>query len=73
MQNDNIGIDAGVIWNLLSEKKGLTIRQIGEYTGFNGSFISLPLGWLARENNIDFMERNGVVHIQLKKMTEMYY
>lgn len=74
MYRNNIGINAGVIWHLLSEKGGLTIRQIGELTSHKELFIILSLGWLAKENKIVFKEENGEILIELNKITsDMYY
>ena len=74
MYKNDIGINAGVIWHLLSEKGELSIREIGEMTSFREAFIYLALGWLSRENKIHFYEKTGVVYIELNQMaSEMYF
>jgi len=77
MLKQDIGINAGIIWNLLHEKGALTARNIGELTGFREVLITLSLGWLAKEDKIDFFEKNDTVYIELKKAnsnySEMYY
>jgi hypothetical protein len=50
MLKHDIGINAGVIWNLLNEKGALTERKIGELTGLKEVMITMALGWLARED-----------------------
>jgi len=74
MYKNDIGINAGVIWRLLSEKGELSIREIGELTNFREAFIYLALGWLSRENKIRFSEKNGVVYAELNQIaSEMYF
>ena len=50
----DIGVNAGIIWHLLSEKGALTISQLNELTGFERQELMLALGWLSRENKVDF-------------------
>lgn len=52
MLKNDIGKKAGTIWRLLAENGELTLRQIGEFTGFRENVIYLALGWLAREKKI---------------------
>ena len=74
MYKNDIGINAGVIWHLLSEKGELSIREIEELTNFRESFICFALGWLSREDKIYFFEKNGVVYVMLNRIaTEMYF
>jgi hypothetical protein len=74
MYKNDIGINAGVIWRLLSEKGKLSIREIGELTNFRDAFIMLSLGWLAREDKINFVETQGTLYIELiQPGMEMYY
>ena len=65
MYRIDAGINAGVIWRLLSDKGALSIREIGEFTNYRESFIYLSLGWLLREEKIRFFEKNGVVYVEL--------
>jgi hypothetical protein len=75
MLKHDIGINAGIIWNLLNEKGALTGRKIGELTGFKEAMITMALGWLAREDKIDFFEKHDTIYIELKKTnySEMYF
>jgi hypothetical protein len=73
MYKTDIGINAGVIWRLLSEKGELSIREIGEYTHFNESFIRYSLGWLARENKIRFYEKEGMLYVKLEEAAHEWY
>lgn len=74
MLKNDIGINAGVIWQLLSNEGALSITQIGEFTGYNEKNIYLALGWLFRENKIRFIYRNEILYLELNNSTsEMYY
>lgn len=74
MLKNDIGINAGVIWQLLSDEGALSIRQVGELTGYNDKNIYLALGWLSRENKIQFIYKNEILYIELNSSTsEMYY
>jgi len=74
MYKNDVGINAGVIWRLLSEKKELSIIEIGELTNFREPFIFLALGWLLREDKIIFFEKNGVGYVRLNLIVpEMYF
>jgi hypothetical protein len=74
MYKNDIGINAGVIWRLLSDKGALSIRELGELTNYRESFIYLSLGWLSREDKIRFLEKDGAVYVELThSVTEMYY
>jgi len=74
MYKSDVGINAGVIWHLLSEKRELSIMEIGELTNFREPFIYLALGWLLREDKICFFEKNGVGYVKLNMIaSEMYF
>jgi len=57
---------AGKIWRILSERGRLSIRKIGELTSLNEAIIFLGIGWLARENKINFYNRSGMLYVELK-------
>ena len=65
MKNE-VGQYAGIVWRLLSERKKMSIRKIGEITFFKETRIFLALGWLARENKIEFQNQSGTLYVELK-------
>ncbi len=74
MLKQDIGINAGTIWHLLSKKGKLTLREIGELTNYKDTLILLALGWLSREDKIEFSEKNEVIYIKLKSfLSDIYY
>lgn len=56
MEKGKIGTDAGIIWQLLNEKGNVRIVDLKKATKKDIKDIYLALGWLARENKIQFIE-----------------
>ena len=74
MYENDIEINAAVIWHLLADHGAMSIRDLSEQTDFREAFILLSLGWLAREKKIHFFEKNGILRIELcASVSEMYY
>lgn len=74
MLKKDIGIDAGTIWRYLSEKGKLSIKEIAELTNYKEALILLALGWLSRENKIQFSTHNENLYVELSAdPTEIYY
>ncbi len=74
MLKEDVGINAGIIWDLLSEKGRLSIREIGELTHYKDSLLLLSLGWLSRENKITITDAGGYIYVELNVVaTETYY
>ncbi|MDU1890837.1 MAG: winged helix-turn-helix domain-containing protein [Dysgonomonas sp.] len=74
MLKEDIGLNSGIIWHLLFDNGTLSVRQIGELTGYKDKMIVLSLGWLAREDKINFVEKNDTIYIELKpSFQEIYY
>lgn len=75
MYKNDIGINAGTIWHLLADKDAVSIPQICEHTNYGEASVMLALGWLSREDKIRFLDKQGVVYIELNKypISEMYF
>nr|WP_280746996.1 winged helix-turn-helix domain-containing protein [Parabacteroides sp. PF5-9] len=74
MIKNDIGLDAGNVYFLLSQRGRLSLRKIGELTHKRESHIFLSLGWLLRENKINAIEQNGEWLFEVKSvMSEIYY
>lgn len=56
MNTDTIGSWAGLVWNALNEADVLDKKQIKTITKLKDKEIYAALGWLARENKINFIE-----------------
>lgn len=53
MEKRHIGTNAGIIWNLLSNKQHWTAKQLSEETGLSKKDVYSAIGWLAREDKIE--------------------
>ena len=64
MDKNQIGLNAGVIWNILDANKDKHVWEVEELQQTSG--LAVPdfyaaIGWLARENKVDFGE-DGITH-----------
>ena len=46
-------MNAGTIWNLLSDEKHLSLQALKEKSGLTDIDLWTAIGWLARENKIE--------------------
>ncbi|MCD7973764.1 MAG: winged helix-turn-helix domain-containing protein [Candidatus Azobacteroides sp.] len=67
MENKLIGKDAGKIWRLLAKTGRMTIWKIVELTNFPELYIFLTLGWLSRENKINYLEIEDELYVEVNK------
>lgn len=56
MNNQEIGENAGLIWNTLETKGEMQISKLKKTTELSVEDFYLALGWLARENKISLFE-----------------
>ena len=74
MEEYDVENKAVLVWQILSKRDRMSVRQIGELTNYKESFLFIVLGWLLRENKISLIENRGVLHVQLNKVTpDIYY
>ena len=60
MKKDNIGTNAGLVWRTLFYKgTKATFNELLEDTGLNAIDLSSAIGWLAREDKVEFFCENG--------------
>lgn len=70
MNEDQIGIWAGTIWQALNERGMLSIQELSDTTGLDLKAIYSALGWLARESKVNFDDNDEV---SLRFFKEQYY
>ena len=63
---EEIGTVAGEIWGLLNEKGELSISGVVAEINASQSTAYMGLGWLARENTLEFVKKNRGVFVRLK-------
>ena len=67
MEINNIGNNAGVVWNALNANGKMTETKLKKETGLGSSEFYTALGWLAREGKL-----NVVVETRCGKECEYY-
>ena len=67
MEINNIGNNAGVIWNVLNANGKMTETKLKKESGLGSAEFYTALGWLAREGKI-----NVVVEEKCSKSCEYY-
>ncbi len=65
-----IGIVAGEIWELLEHEKSIELSDVVRRLPFEEKLTFMALGWLSREGHILFVNKNGIVFIELNKRSE---
>jgi hypothetical protein len=67
MKTEDIGINAGKIWNYLSNKNDFSsVLELKFQLNLTNTELYLALGWLAREDKIVFLEEENVLKVRLK-------
>lgn len=65
MKKDVIGTNAGVVWTVLSETKELPFKTLKKAAKLKEKELYLALGWLAREEKINFVNGEEDLIIEL--------
>lgn len=63
---DRIGKLAGEVWNFLQEKEEASVSQIAKSVEGSRSKVNMAVGWLAREDKLEFIEVNRGNRVRLK-------
>ncbi len=64
--NDEIGNAAGLVWNTLNNEGTLTLGKLRQRTGLSVELVNRALGWLAREDKLEFEKKARSVAVSLK-------
>ena len=67
MENEEIGIIAGKIWNYLAQHNPSDAIQIRFFLNITNSQLYLALGWLAREDKISMVKDKNTYQISLRQ------
>lgn len=54
MNKYQIGTNAGIVWNALKDNTHWDYEQLKAATGLSDRDLNAAIGWLAREDKIDF-------------------
>lgn len=72
MKKETIGENAGIIWRMLLYKGSrATMEEIMDSTGLNALDASAAIGWLAREDKVQFFHEDKEDYFDVAR--EMYY
>ncbi len=52
MEQNLIGKNAGLLWNLLNEKKCVEAEELRKESGLNAAEFWAAIGWLSREEKL---------------------
>ncbi len=63
---DQIGATAGALWGLLSEKGDATLATIKKEIDAPADLILAAVGWLAREEKLEFTSSGKNINLTLK-------
>jgi len=66
MLNPTIGEDAGKIWQALNSKGELSTAQVLKETGLVEKNAYMAVGWLAREDKLQFRQSGKQFYVSLK-------
>ena len=66
MKKDDIGTNAGLVWRTLFYKgKKATLSELLQETQLNALDLSTAIGWLAREDKVEFSHENDEDYIDI--------
>lgn len=54
MNKDSIGTNAGIIWRIMDNYMSWNYAELKEKSGLSDKDLCAAIGWLARENKIEF-------------------
>ncbi len=63
--NENIGINAGKIWQYLEANGESKVVRVKRELGLSSNELYLALGWLAREGNVAFCKKGFFLWVKL--------
>ncbi len=60
-----IGTMAGRVWKTLGEKEEIALSRLPQVLKEKGEIVYQALGWLAKEDKIDFHKKGGKTFVSL--------
>lgn len=59
MNKTQIGENAGIVWNILKDNRHWEYDNLKKISGLSDRDLNAALGWLAKEDKIDFDMNEG--------------
>lgn len=66
MNKNEIGLNAGKVWQLLSDNAKWSYGTLKKKSGLKDKDLGAALGWLARENKIEVYDEEEELYISLE-------
>jgi hypothetical protein len=66
ISNEQIGHVAGELWRLLDKEGAQNLAAIKKATGASNELVLAAIGWLAREDKLDFTASGRSVKVSLR-------
>ncbi len=63
---DQIGVDAGKVWNELELNGEMTTGTLKKSLGISPFNLYIAIGWLAREDKVLMTRKGSTIKVQLK-------
>lgn len=63
---NRIGETAGRVWRVLAENGELSIARLSKLVGEKEGAVQMAIGWLAREDKVEFHEKSGKMTVGIK-------
>ena len=61
---------AGTVWNILGKKGHVDVSSLPQILKKKGEIVYQALGWLAREDKIEFHKKEGRTFVSLNRMEQ---
>ena len=68
MEKKRIGSNAGKVWRILNEKGELSMFALCHELGLTFEDVALAIGWLASENKILLIKREGMLFVSIENV-----
>ena len=65
MDKMEIGLNAGKVWQLLCNNEKWSYGSLKRKSGLKNKDLGLAIGWLIREDNIEFQQQEEELYIYL--------
>jgi Mn-dependent DtxR family transcriptional regulator len=62
---EEIGETAGKIWEILKKKGEVNVAQLSRLLDKKSAMVHQGLGWLAREDKVDYQVKAGKTYVSL--------
>lgn len=64
--NETIGSAAGQVWEYLSNNDEATLASLKKDLSLKADEATMALGWLAREEKVEFTKKGATVKVRLR-------